>query len=83
MKHLFKIIIILAIGILSTKGVFAQANASLNLQTLNGGDIIVNGAGSLLITVGNTGPTAPIPIGKIRVQITVPTSISSTTGSCS
>ncbi len=80
MKQLFKISIISAIAAFFWTGVFAQANASLDLTTLNSGNIIVNGVGSLQIRVNNTGPTSSIPAGKIQVQITVPPNISIPSG---
>ncbi len=67
-------------GAFFSMGVFAQANASLDLTTLNSGNIIINGSGSLQIRVNNTGPTSSIPAGRIQVQITVPPNISIPSG---
>lgn len=74
---LFKLFMLLFAGAFLTTEVAAQANASLNMLTLNSGDVIINGgSGTLQATVGNTGPTSTIPAGRINVTITAPTSIS-------
>lgn len=73
---LIKLMVLLFLGAFAVTGASAQANATLNMLTLNSGDIILNGSGSLQATVGNTGPSTTIPNGRINLQITVPPSIS-------
>lgn len=73
---LFKLVMLLFVGAFLNQEVAAQANVSLNMLTLNSGDVIINGSGTLEITLNNTGPTSVIPAGRLQVQITVPTSIS-------
>lgn len=73
---LFKILMLLFVGAFLNQEVAGQANVSLNMLTLNSGDVIINGAGTLEITLNNTGPTSTIPTGRLQVQVTVPTSIS-------
>jgi hypothetical protein len=73
---LFKLLMLLLAGTFLSKEIAAQANVSLNMLTLNSGDVIINGAGTLQITLNNTGPTSTIPAGRLQVQVTVPSSIS-------
>ncbi|MBL0358279.1 MAG: hypothetical protein IPP72_16055 [Chitinophagaceae bacterium] len=73
---LIKLIMLLFVGAFLNQEVAAQANVSLNMLTLNSGDVIINGSGTLQITLNNTGPTSTIPAGRLQVQVTVPTSIS-------
>lgn len=68
--------LLMFLGVFAISGVFAQANVTLNMLTLNNGDVIQNGTGTLQATVGNTGPSTTIPNGRINLQITVPPSIS-------
>jgi hypothetical protein len=76
MKHL-KLLMLLFIGVFFIKGVSAQANVTLNMLVLNSGDIIANGGpGVLQATVGNTGPSAAIPAGRLNLQVSVPAEIS-------
>lgn len=72
---LIKLIVLLFLGAFAVTGASAQANATLNMLTLNSGDIISNGSGTLQATVGNTGPSTTIPNGRINLQITVPPTI--------
>jgi len=73
---LIKLFMLLFVGAFLSQEVAAQANVSLNMLTLNSGDVIINGSGTLQITLNNTGPTSTIPAGRLQVQVTVPTSIS-------
>jgi hypothetical protein len=74
---LIKLIVLFFAGAFISMGAIAQSNATLNMLTLNSGDVIINGgAGTLQVTVGNTGPSAAIATGKLNVSISVPSSIS-------
>ena len=71
-----KLLVLLFVSAFVATEVGAQANATLNMLTLNSGDVIQNGgSGTLRVTVGNTGPTSTIPAGRIQAQITLPASI--------
>lgn len=50
----------------------AQANASLNLITLNSGQVNVGSVVDVQVTIGNTGPTASIGINRVRAVISIP-----------
>jgi len=53
----------------------AQANANINILTLNSGQVTLGGTVDIQVTIGNTGPVSTINAGKIRAVITVPNSI--------
>lgn len=48
---------------------FAQSNATINMLTLNSGNVGVNGIGTLEVAIGNTGPSVAIAAGKINATI--------------
>jgi SprB repeat len=73
---LIKLMVLMFLGAFAATGAFAQANVTLNMLTLNSGDVIINGSGVLQATVGNTGPSTTIPNGRLNVQISVPSTIS-------
>ena len=52
----------------------AQANATLNILTLNSGQVILGGTVDIQVTVGNTGPGS-ITANKVRAQISIPIAI--------
>jgi Ricin-type beta-trefoil lectin domain-like/Secretion system C-terminal sorting domain/SprB repeat len=56
--------------------VAGPANASLNILTLNGGQVTVGGVVDVQVTVGNTGPSF-IGSNKVRAQISIPIAIAS------
>ena len=80
MKNFLKLFMLLLAGAFFSTAVLAQSNAILNMQTLQLGEIYVNGAGSVGLTIGNTGPTVAIPIGKIRIQVSCPPNVTIPTG---
>jgi len=51
-----------------------QANATLNILTLNSGQVILGGTVDIQVTVGNTGPGS-ITTNKVRAQISIPIAI--------
>lgn len=71
---LTKLIVLLLGSILTITNAAAQANASLNILSLNSGQASVGGIGILQVTVGNTGPNS-IQAFKVRAQISVPTAL--------
>src|SRR5262245_51750563 len=57
-----------------------QENAYINILTQNGGIVNFGGTVFVEVTVGNSGPIDVIQAGKIRVQVSVPGSITSIPG---
>ncbi len=54
-----------------------QANASLNILTLQGGQVTLGGTVDIQVTLGNTGPVSSIGVNKVRAQISVPSALCS------
>jgi Secretion system C-terminal sorting domain/SprB repeat len=72
-----KLIVLLVAGIFALKTGSAQtANASLNIITLNSGQVGLGQTGDVQVTVGNTGP-GNINAFKVRAQISIPIAIAS------
>jgi len=71
---LLKLIVLFFGSVLAITNVAAQANASLNILSLNSGQASVGHLGIIQVTVGNTGPNS-IAAFKVRAQISVPTAI--------
>ncbi|MCX6318810.1 MAG: T9SS type A sorting domain-containing protein [Bacteroidetes bacterium] len=76
MKHV-KFFILSAILTLPMIKTFAQANANINVLTLNSGQVGLGGVVDIQVTVGNTGPVSNIGVNKVRAQISIPTAIAS------
>src|SRR5262245_21444030 len=74
MKIFLKILVPLLVLLCATSSAFSQANASLNILTLNVGQVPAGNTVYIQVTVGNTGPGA-IGVNKVRPQINVPTAI--------
>ena len=66
--------LVCAITVSSASG---QANASINLLTLNSGQVNQGGVVDVQVTVGNTGPVSSIGVNKVRAQISIPIAIAS------
>ncbi len=58
-----------------SSGVAGQSNATLNILTLNSGQVTVGQTVDIQVTVGNTGPTSSIGVNKVRPQISVPAAL--------
>lgn len=67
-----KSMLILCIGIIAAYSASAQANAYINVLTLNSGQISQNGFGYVQVDVGNSGPNSNIGANKVRAQISIP-----------
>lgn len=52
-----------------------QANANLNILTLNSGQVSQGAVVDLQVSVGNTGPNSSIGVNKVRAQISIPIAI--------
>lgn len=74
MKRLFKIMMLFLAAAFAGLNATGQANASLNILTLNSGQVFVGGTVDIQVTVGNTGPNS-IAAFKVRAQISVPIAI--------
>ncbi|MCX6318605.1 MAG: T9SS type A sorting domain-containing protein [Bacteroidetes bacterium] len=77
---LFKTSLLLVAFALFIQQANGQANASINLLTLNSGQVNQGGVVDIQVTIGNTGPTSSIGVNKVRAQISVPTAICSILG---
>ncbi len=64
-------------GVLTITNTYGQANASLNILTLNSGGVSLGGTVDIQVTVGNTGPVSSIGVNKVRAQISIPIAIAS------
>jgi hypothetical protein len=71
------LIILPLTGVLSITRVSAQANASINILTQSNGQVALGGAVFVQVDVGNTGPTSPIGVNKVRAQISIPIDVAS------
>ncbi len=74
MKYL-KLITLLFAGSFFVTTAFAQANAYVNILTLNSGYVSQAGLVEIQVTVGNTGPVSSIAANKVRAQISVPSAL--------
>ncbi|MDZ4794927.1 MAG: T9SS type A sorting domain-containing protein [Bacteroidota bacterium] len=75
--RLFPFLLFFLLIFTSVSELAAQANASINLLTLNSGLVNLGGNVNLQVTVGNTGPISPIGVNKVRAQISIPIAIAS------
>lgn len=72
---LFKIFAILFATTLIFSRASGQANAFINILTQNSGQVAVGATVFVQVDIGNTGPTSPIGVNKVRAQISVPSAI--------
>ncbi|MEI7735421.1 MAG: T9SS type A sorting domain-containing protein [Ferruginibacter sp.] len=69
------LIIFLFANLLAISGSYGQANAYIQVLTLNSGNVDLNGVGDIQVTVGNTGPASNIVANNLRTQVSVPSAI--------
>jgi Secretion system C-terminal sorting domain len=62
----------LLLGVSTAQG---QANAFIQVLTLNSGNVDLGGTGDIQITVGNSGPTSNIAANNVRTQVSVPSAL--------
>ncbi len=74
---LLKLLLLFCAGTFAFSNASAQANATLNILTLNSGQVTIGQTVDVQVTVGNTGPVSAIGVNKVRVQISVPVAIAS------
>jgi Secretion system C-terminal sorting domain len=72
---LSKIILLFLAGVFTIINVSAQSNATLNILTLNSGQVGLGQTVDVQVTVGNTGPTTSIGVNKVRAAISYPFAI--------
>src|SRR5688572_22263847 len=69
---LIRILLLFFAGSITAYAASAQANASLNIITLNSGQVNVGSIVEIQVSIGNTGPTASIGANKVRAVISIP-----------
>lgn len=74
---LIKLITLCVAGSFYFSTAAAQANASINILTLNSGQVELGAVVNVQVTVGNTGPVSSIGVNKVRAQISIPVAIAS------
>jgi SprB repeat len=72
---LFKLFLLCLLGAFTVSNVAGQANASINVLTLNSGNVNQGGTVNIQVTVGNTGPVSNIGVYRVRTQISVPAAL--------
>ena len=79
MKQIKIILIVLSGALFISVNAAGQANASLNILTLNSGQVNMGSFVDIQVSVGATtgtgGEAGPIPVNKVRAQISVPIAI--------
>ncbi len=70
-----KRLVFFIIGAFLVYSASGQANASINILTLNGGQVTLGQTVDIQVTVGNTGPVSSIGVNKVRAQISIPSAI--------
>lgn len=68
----FFIWIFVLITCLQSNNIFAQANASINILSLNSGQLNLSGTGFIQVDVGNNGSSTSIGVNKVRAQLSIP-----------
>ncbi|MDZ4794933.1 MAG: hypothetical protein SGI83_11695, partial [Bacteroidota bacterium] len=74
---LIKLLMLMLVCAITVSSASGQANASINLLTLNSGQVNQGGVVDVQVTVGNTGPVSSIGVNKVRAQISIPIAIAS------
>jgi hypothetical protein len=72
---LFNLILLFLAAVLKISSASGQANAFIQVLTLNSGNVDLGGTGDIQVTVGNSGPTNNIAANNVRTQVSVPTSL--------
>ncbi|MEI7735425.1 MAG: SprB repeat-containing protein [Ferruginibacter sp.] len=69
---LIKLIMLFIIGSFAVSNAVGQANAYIQVLTLNSGQVAVGATVDIQVTVGNSGPTSNILANNVRTQVSVP-----------
>jgi hypothetical protein len=72
MKLIKMLMLFLVAGLFMVSNASGQANAAINVLTLNSGLVNLGGTVYVQVAVGNTGPVSTINGGKLRAVITAP-----------
>ncbi len=72
---LLKLLMLSLVGAFWLSSATGQANANINVLTLNSGQVAQGGVVDVQVTVGNTGPASQIGVNKVRAQISIPIAI--------
>jgi large repetitive protein len=73
---LFKLIMLFLIGsFVVSSNATGQANAFIQVLTLNSGTVTQGGTVDIQVTVGNSGPTSNIVANNVRTQVSVPAAL--------
>jgi hypothetical protein len=72
---LLTLLIIFSAGLLGVTTSLGQANAYIQVLTLNSGNVDLAGTVDIQVTVGNTGPANNIAANNVRTQVSVPSSL--------
>ncbi len=78
MKNIKLLIHFLLLSLFAVTSASGQANAYIGVLTQNSGLVNQGGTVYVQVTVGNTGPTAPIGVNTVRAQISLPSAICTT-----
>jgi Secretion system C-terminal sorting domain len=69
------LLILFSAGLLGVTTASGQANAYIQVLTLNSGNVNLGQTGDIQVTVGNTGPTNNIAANNVRTQVSVPSAL--------
>jgi Secretion system C-terminal sorting domain len=69
------LLILFSASLLGVTTASGQANAFIQVLTLNSGNVDLGGTGEIQVTVGNTGPTTNIAVNNVRTQVSVPSAL--------
>jgi hypothetical protein len=73
---LFKLFMLFLVGSFAvSSNAIGQANAFIQVLTLNSGNVTLGGTVDIQVTVGNSGPTSNIAANNVRTQVSVPASL--------
>jgi hypothetical protein len=69
------LLILFSASLLGATNASGQANAYIQVLTLNSGNVNLGQTGDIQVTVGNTGPTNNIAANNVRTQVSVPNAL--------
>jgi hypothetical protein len=72
---LSNLILLFLAAVLKISSASGQANAFIQVLTLNSGNVDLGGTSDIQVTVGNSGPTSNIAANNVRTQVSVPASL--------
>jgi Secretion system C-terminal sorting domain len=69
------LLILFSASLLGVTNASGQANAYIQVLTLNSGNVNLGQTGDIQVTVGNTGPANNIAVNNVRTQVSVPNAL--------